>query len=192
MPRSAGQTKARILNEAYTLFRRKGYSRVGIDEVAAAAAVTKRTLYYHFSSKDELLAAVLESQHALALAAFQAIIDKCSGPPERIVAQVFEQLESWSAKPRWSGSGFTRLVMELADLPGHPARAIARRHKAIIEAEFAERLAKAGLSQPRERAREIWILLEGVMALLLIHGDRGYITAGARAAKKLVMPPRRR
>jgi hypothetical protein len=37
-------------------------------------------------------------------------------------------LSGWaSSTPRWSGSGFTRLVVELADLPGHPARAIARR-----------------------------------------------------------------
>jgi hypothetical protein len=31
----------------------------------------------------------------------------------------FGQLRGWaSTTPRWSGSGFTRLVVELADLPG--------------------------------------------------------------------------
>ena len=38
----------------------KGVSRVGVDEIAAFAGVTKRTLYYHFKSKDELLASVLD------------------------------------------------------------------------------------------------------------------------------------
>jgi hypothetical protein len=30
------------------------------------------------------------------------------------------------------------------------------------------------------------LLMEGAMALMLIHGDRGYATAAARAAKTLV------
>ena len=55
MPRSGEPTRKRILDAAYVLFRRKGYTRVSMDEIAAATAVTKRTLYYHFRSKDELV-----------------------------------------------------------------------------------------------------------------------------------------
>src|SRR5262249_54465090 len=40
---------------------------------------------------------------------------------------------TWAAKPRWSGGGFTRVVVELADLRGHLARAIARQHKIAAE-----------------------------------------------------------
>jgi hypothetical protein len=76
--------------------------------------------------------------------------------------------------------------MELADLPGHPARAVARRHKAAVERWYAELLEKAGVSSPGERAREIALLAEGTTALILIHGDRGYAETAARAAKKLV------
>ena len=114
-----------------------------MDEIAAAATVTKRTLYYHFESKDALLAAVLEAQHHLALAAFRTFGDQLGGSPEQIVETLFRDLAVWSDKPRWAGSGFTRLVIELADLPGHPARTIARRHKALLEEHFAEVLAKA-------------------------------------------------
>ena len=58
MPRHAERTRRRILDAAYELFYRKGFARVGVDEMAAFAGLTKRTLYYHFKSKDELLAAV--------------------------------------------------------------------------------------------------------------------------------------
>jgi hypothetical protein len=37
-----------------------------------------------------------------------------------------------------------------------------------------------------DRAREIMLLMEGAMALMLIHGDHRYIDAAARAAKQLV------
>ena len=76
MPRSSEQTRQRILDAAYALFRRSGYARVSMDGIAAAARVTKRTLYYHFESKDLLLATVLDVQHRLALAAFRTFGDR--------------------------------------------------------------------------------------------------------------------
>jgi AcrR family transcriptional regulator len=70
MPRSADQARQRIIESAYKLFRRQGYSRVTMDDIAAEARLTKRTLYHHFRSKDQLLANVLDTQHHLALQAF--------------------------------------------------------------------------------------------------------------------------
>jgi AcrR family transcriptional regulator len=57
--RSADETRRLILENAYQLFYRHGFARVAVDAIAARAGVTKRTLYYHFRSKDDLLAAVL-------------------------------------------------------------------------------------------------------------------------------------
>jgi hypothetical protein len=103
-----------------------------------------------------------------------------------LIDSFFTELSDWAAKPRWSGGGFTRVVVELADLRGHPARAIARQHKAAVEKWLADALAAADVLSPRERAREVMLLMEGAMALMLIHGDRSYAQAAARAAKALV------
>lgn len=186
MPRTPKETRGRILDAAYVLFRRRGYSRVSMDEIARAAALTKRTLYYHFESKDKLLAAVLEAQHELALAAFRTFGDRLSGSAEAIVEALFSQLAVWSDRPRWAGSGFTRLVIELADLPGHPARAIARRHKSLLEEQLAELLARSGVAEPRDVAREIWLLSEGAISLILVHNDQAYAKAASKAAIKLL------
>jgi AcrR family transcriptional regulator len=186
MPRSSEHTRKRVLDAAYRLFRRQGYSRVSMDEIAAATRVTKRTLYYHFESKDQLLAHVLEAQHQLALAAFKTFGDRLSGSPEAIIDGLFRELAVWADRPRWAGSGFTRLVIELADLPGHPARLIARRHKAMLEAHLAELLARSGVERAAEIAREVWLLSEGAISLILVHGDRGYAAAAARAAQTLL------
>jgi len=192
MPRAADVTRRRILDAAYVQFYRKGFARVSVDEIAAAAKITKRTLYYHFESKDELLAAVLDAQHGLALATFRGWTDKLTGNANQIVDVMFTELAIWSAKPRWSGSGFTRLAMELADLPGHPARAAARTHKTMVEAHLAEVLRKVGVPACKQRAREIYLLLEGATCLILIHGDRGYANAAAEAARKLLNLPAKR
>src|SRR5262245_16145287 len=119
MPRDAAKTRKRILDAAYAEFRRRGYSRVSMDEIASAARVTKRTLYYHFASKDALLTVVLEAQHRLALDAFRTFGDRLSGSAKAMIDGLFSELAVWADKPRWAGSGFTRLVIELADLPGH-------------------------------------------------------------------------
>jgi AcrR family transcriptional regulator len=93
MPRSRDQTRLRILQAAYVLFRQRGFTRVNVDEIAAAAKITKRTLYSHFESKDTLLADVLEAQHGLAFAAFQTIGKKLAGTPEAIVETFFSELD---------------------------------------------------------------------------------------------------
>jgi AcrR family transcriptional regulator len=186
MPRSAERTREKILDSAYRLFRRKGYSRVSIDEIAAATPITKRSLYYHFRSKDELLACMLQTQAELALTAFKTFGDQLSGSPTNIIDVFFKDLAAWSAEPRWAGSGFTRLVVELADLPGHPARLIARRHKALLEGHLADVLRRAGAGRPRQSARQVWMLAEGAMVMMMIHGDRRYVTVAAQAAKFLL------
>jgi AcrR family transcriptional regulator len=186
MPRSADATRRRILNAAYLQFYRRGYGRVGVDEIAAAAKVTKRTLYYHFRSKDELLAAVLEVQISLALSTFRSWTEKLTGDPQQIVDAIFDGLKTWSAKPRWTGSGFTRLAMELADMPGHPARKAAHKHKTLVEKELVDVLRKAGIASAENKAREIALLLEGTTSLILIHGDPRYADVAATAAKTLL------
>ncbi len=186
MPRSAETTRRRILEAAYELFYRKGYNRVGIEEVATAASVTKRTLYQHFASKDDLLQLVLEMHHELALQRIRKYDHRYDGNAQDIVAMLFSALASWSTKKDWTGAGFTRLAMELADLPGHPARNVARRHKKAVEAWYVELMARAKVPAAAERARELALLVEGAAALILIHGDRSYADTAARAAERLI------
>src|SRR5262245_691114 len=67
-----------------------------MDEIAAATAVTKRSLYYHFESKDSLLASMLEAQHRLALAAFKTFGDRLSGSAESMIDAMFKDLAVWA------------------------------------------------------------------------------------------------
>src|SRR5689334_8797544 len=75
-----------ILIVACRLFHRHGFNRISMDQIAAAAGVTKRTLYYHFRSKDDLIAAALEHQHEIALATFRNWTDRLRGKPETMIA----------------------------------------------------------------------------------------------------------
>lgn len=186
MARQSDETRRRIVESAYDLFYAGAFVRAGVDLIAAAAGVTKRTLYYHFDSKDALLAAVLEEQHHLALERAKRWACNSSGSPENLIETLFVDFGKWASEPRWRGSGFTRIAMELADMPGHPARGIAKRHKTAIENVLAEMLAKSGVAGPHDIARQVMLLLEGWMALVLIHGDTVHVDAAAAAAKRLL------
>ena len=187
MRTQTAEVRMRIVEAAYESFWRLGFRRSSVDAIAARAGLTKRTVYAYFRSKDDLLAAVLQRYEELAEERLGQIGDRLPADRMGLIDSFFGQLSGWASRtPRWSGSGFTRLVVELADLPGHPARAIARRAKAKTESWLAERLTDARVANPRDRAREIMLLTEGSMALTLIHGGRGYIDAAARAAKQLV------
>ena len=148
--------------------------------------MTKRTLYDHFDSKDALIAAALERQEALALDRVEGWGADVEGDAVALVETIFVNLADWAADPDWQSSGFTRAAMELAGLPGHPARAVARRHKAAVEGWFAERFREAGCREPAVLAREIMLLLEGCLSLMLLHGDRSYADTARNAARRLV------
>ena len=77
-----------------------------------------------------------------------------------------------------------------SDLRGHPARLIARQHNAMLESQLAELLSKAHVRAPRQLAGEVWLLSEGAISLILVHGDRIYAAAAAKAAKKLIQASR--
>ena len=187
MRRKTQQTRQRIVDAAYECFWRSGFTRTSMDGVAERARLTKRTIYSYFRSKDDLLAAVLGHYSELAHKRLRHIGDQMPSDPGGMIESFFDQLARWAAtSPRWPGSGFTKLVVELAHLPGHPARTIARRHKATTEAWLAERLSSARVAFSSKHAREIMLLMEGAMALTLIHGSRTYIDAAKHASKQLV------
>jgi len=65
--------------------------------------------------------------------------------PGTFIDSFFADLSKWASTPRWSGGGSTHVVVALADLRVHPARAIARIHKAVVEQWLADGVAMAGV-----------------------------------------------
>ena len=47
--------KDQVIEAARELFHQFGFKKVSMDEIAAKAGVTKKTIYMYFSSKEELL-----------------------------------------------------------------------------------------------------------------------------------------
>ena len=55
---AAGKTKTAIMNAAEYAVRRRGYNGFSLDQIAGNVGIQKSSIYYHFSSKSELIAAL--------------------------------------------------------------------------------------------------------------------------------------
>jgi AcrR family transcriptional regulator len=58
--RKRRQTLQRIAEVGLKLFLAKGYEAATLDEIAAAAGISRRTFFYYFKSKDDILLAYLD------------------------------------------------------------------------------------------------------------------------------------
>jgi AcrR family transcriptional regulator len=58
--KDALSVRERLIDSADRLFYQEGFRAVGIDRVLAEAGAAKASLYAHFGSKDELMAACIE------------------------------------------------------------------------------------------------------------------------------------
>lgn len=178
-------TRARIIEAASKLFYGEGIRAVSVDAVAEKAGVTKRTLYYHFESKDELVAAYLEARDQPNLKLMAGWFEKAEGGLPQKIEAIFQNLARSARHPRWKGCGFLRTAAELANLPGHPAIRIGARHKAGFERWLAGTCAGHGVAAPDELARQVVLLMDGAFSVMLVHRDPAYVEAAGRAAAAL-------
>ncbi len=178
--------RERVIKAASHLFYMEGIRSVSMDAIAERAGVTKKTLYYHFTSKDELIAAHLAQRDQPNLAAFSMWLAEAEGLlPERI-EHFFERMASAASHPKWKGCGFQRTTAELANAPGHPARRIGAAHKKKVEQWLEDELRGAGIAEAAPLARQISVLIDGAFASMLVHRDPGYARTAGMAARTLV------
>lgn len=78
---SADDTRARILDTALELIAEKGFAGTSTRELSERLGFTKAALYYHFRSKDDLLAALI----APALSDLAALVEGATVHPEPAV-----------------------------------------------------------------------------------------------------------
>ena len=186
MARSAVPTRERIISAANALFYNDGIRGVSVDAVAAKAGVTKRTLYYHFRSKDDLVAAYLAGRDQPNLALFkQWFAEADNGLPAQ-VERIFRNLARSARHPKWKGCGFLRTSAELVNMPGHPAMKTGAAHKKRLEAWLAGVLDDSGIADAATLARQVVLLLDGSFAVVLLNRDPSYMETAGEAAFLLI------
>ena len=156
------KARDKLLDAASALFYADGIGATAVDDVVRAAGVSKPTLYAHFGSKAELVAAVLERRHAARAAELEAL----EGGP----LAVFGWLADFYARDGARGCAFVNAAAELAH--DGPGRAAAAREKAWLRSELARRARAEGLRDPDALSSRLALLVDGVAARVVVDGHR--------------------
>ena len=186
MSKQTTNARDRILTAANKLFYAEGIRAVSLDNIAEKAGFTKKTVYYHFKSKDDLVEAYLASRDQPNLALYRKWFQEAEGGLAEKVAAIFYQIAASARHPKWKGCGFLRTAAELANMPGHPAMKVGAAHKKKFEAWLSEEFAAAGLSEADALSRQVVLLLDGAFSTILVHRDAAYAEAAGAAARALV------
>lgn len=187
MPRDGQETRQQIIKAASRLFYSVGIRAVSVDAIAEKAGITKKTLYYHFKSKDDLITEYLAMRDKPNLAIFAQWLEEAEGDlPDRVAGMFSRLAETTIAHSRWRGCGFLRTAAELIDQPGHPAIKLASAHKKQLERWLAGVIKDSGWTQPDLLARQVSLLLDGAFSSALLHRDVAYVETAGQAAAALL------
>ncbi|MDE3205090.1 MAG: TetR/AcrR family transcriptional regulator [Acidobacteriota bacterium] len=172
----------RLLDVASRLFYAEGIHAVGIDRVIAAASVAKATLYAHFPSKAELVAAYLarESREWID-AAERRLTTAPAGSAEAVLA-LFDLLYDDSRSADYRGCPFINAAAEFPG-PGPVATEISH-HRERLRAVFAE--AGGPLLASPGRLDALLALYGGAMSAAHLDHDPEIVRHAAGAAAQLL------
>jgi AcrR family transcriptional regulator len=170
----------RILATTDRLFYGQGIRAIGVDTIAAAIGISKRTLYNYFPSKDALIAAYLTRR----LQPFKPRRPSELPPAEQILAD-FDRLERVCASAEFRGCPFVNAVAELGEKK-HPANKIAIEFKEQRRLWFRELLVRAGIAEPDALSTQLQLLVDGAVAGALVRGDPSMARAAREAARVLL------
>jgi AcrR family transcriptional regulator len=80
-----------LLEAALSVFTRYGYQKTSMEEVARAAEVSRQGLYLHFSTKEQLFRAALQSALEDSLSAAAAALHDTKLPLEKRLVRAFDE-----------------------------------------------------------------------------------------------------
>ena len=152
--------RERILAVARELFYRRGIHAVGVDAIAEAAGTNKMTLYRHFSSKDDLVAACLRGLAAEIDTEWDAIAAAHPGDPKGELVAWMQHIGEWFTRESGRGCALANAAIELPD-PDHPARQVVREHKSAARERLVKLCHDAGMRDPEALASRVFLVCEG-------------------------------
>jgi AcrR family transcriptional regulator len=168
---SRGRARERLVATAAEAFYRHGITTSGVDTISSEAGVSKPTLYAHFRSKSELVAAALRWQSDGRRGEVTRYLDEFDGTDTDRILAVFDWAARSAADAGYRGCAFLNATAELTKQDDLPARTVAREHKDWWARLFTDLAARAGLAEPERLGAELLLLLDGAHARLSVTGD---------------------
>ncbi len=177
-----------IVNAAVTLFRRRGYSATGLNDIVELSGAPKGSLYHYFPNGKLSIAEAAVRTAAQNVSTTYARLAEEHKSPGKLVRAYGKLLAGWMKDSHFrSGSPIATVLLETA--PDDPAITAAGREAYASRSEaFAQRLASLGVPQPRAKrlARLVTAAMEGSLIQARVDQSDEAIIAAATELEKLL------
>ena len=180
--------RERLLDAADRLFYAEGIRAVGIDRILAEAGAAKASLYAHFASKDELVAAYLANRAESSRGVITRALDALGPDPRARLFALFDFSTGSCSNPDFRGCAFQIASAELPD-SNHPGSLVVREHRAWMRGVIEALVRQIAPGAPAELAHAITALYDGAASQVPVGTGREAMS-GARWAAEQLLPAR--
>jgi len=176
--------REQIIEAAMDLFYRYGFNATGVEKISKVANVSKKTLYNHFRSKDELILIVLRRSDEIFRNDFMRAVDSPNLTPQERLGAIFDTADEWFNGEDFYGCMFMNATAEFVDADSpttHPCHTVAAEHMRLMQ-DYIQGLAeKAGAKNSGELAEQLLLLVIGATVQAHVSSDK----SAAMKAKKM-------
>ena len=173
--------RERIERAAADLFYRNGIHATGVELVARQANVSKRTLYQHFASKNDLVDNYLRGFEARGGAPTEKRLDDTGLPARERLLAIFDLRRSEVVR----GCPFHNAAVESAGSLASTDE-IVRTHKAEFTCRLVAVAREAGAADPEPLGQQLAVLFEGATAMATSLNDTAPAVHARAAAAILI------
>jgi len=185
------EVRLRVLETASELFYRLGVRAVGVDMIVAEAGVAKTSLYRHFRTKDDLIAAFLQREDEDFWRVWDGVAQRHAG--ERDAEAELEAHMGWigerAGRPNYRGCPQINVAAEFPD-PAHPARTVARMHKEELRQRLKAIAERLGAKRPEELALQLAVLVNGAFVSSTLFSPENAVPTLLAMSRSLVATAR--
>jgi AcrR family transcriptional regulator len=167
MEREAGRlggeqmdVRERILETASGLFYRRGVRAVGVDVIVEAAGVAKTSLYRHFRTKDDLIAAFLRREDEDFWACWDRVAELHAQDPGAELDAHLAWIGERVGRPNYRGCPQINVAAEFPE-EDHPARIVARAHKLELRRRLRDIAERLKVDKPDDLAAQLSVVING-------------------------------
>jgi AcrR family transcriptional regulator len=190
------EVRSRVLETASELFYRLSVRAVGVDMIVAEAGVAKTSLYRHFRTKDDLIAAFLQREDEDFWRVWDEVAHRHAGNAEGHAGDAEAELEAhmgWigerAGRPNYRGCPQINVAAEFPD-PDHPARAVARLHKEELRNRLKTIAERLGVKHPDELALQLALVINGAFVSTTLFSPQNAVPTLLAMSRSLVATAR--
>jgi len=177
--------RERILLAAKELFSTQGIRATGVDSIVKSASINKMSLYKHFSSKEALIVAYLQTSDVEFWSWFVEQIERKAQTPKGKLLAIFDVHAGWLASPDFQGCPLIKASVEFPD-QSHAVHQVSAAFYRKFRSYMTDLAGQTGARFPERLAGQLCALFQGAIVSEQLQRNSGAGDDAKLAAEILI------